>query len=235
VIAVALAVVLVLATAACSGDDGGDPPAGDGGDGAAQGTTTSTTIDTAGIEVEAPDGWQSIPVADLGFGVAVPPGWEAAVLSDEVLASLERSSPAVPGFLESAHHARRSGAVFYAAGQDDQGRVTDLKVRAAPGTGIDDVAGLEAYADDLVAEAGDLSDVTVGAVEGAERPTVRLRYRVAGDPARGEEVTAVGTETLTVGPRGIVWSVIVTSEDPASHDELARRITGTLAFAPAEG
>lgn len=195
--------------------------------------TTTTTIRTGGIEVEAPDGWQAIPVAQLGFGVAVPPGWEATLLSDEVLASLERSSPEVPGFLESARHAAQVGAVFYAAGRDGAGRVSDLKVRAAPQTGITDEARLEGYADELVAEAGDrITDVSVEVIDGADRPTVRMRYRVTGQPGRGDDVTAEGTETLVVGPQGIVWSVIVTSEDPATHDDLAARITDTLAFPP---
>jgi hypothetical protein len=220
----------VLAVAGCSDDDPDD-----GVDDAATDlpAATTTTIRTGGIEVEAPDDWQSIPVAQLGFGIAIPPGWEASLLSDEVLASLERSSPEVPGFLESAHLAARAGAVFYAAGQDDAGRVSDLKVRAAPETGITDEAGLEEYAEDLVAEAGDdLGDVSVGVVDDAQRPTVRVRYRATGRPGSGDDVAAEGTETLTIGPRGIVWSIIVTSEDPATHDELAARITDTLAFPP---
>jgi hypothetical protein len=58
-------------------------------------------------------------------------------------------------------------------------------------------------------------------------PTVRLRFRVgAGDEA------AEGTETLVLGPDGIVWSVIVTSDDPAIHEQLVGQITDTLAFAP---
>lgn len=240
-LAALLAVALVVGVAACGGDDGDDDDPG-GAAREAEGSEsapadTTTTMRTGGIEVEAPDGWQAIPVAQLGFGVAVPPGWEATILSEEVLTALERSSPEVPGFLDSARHAARAGAVFYAAGQDRAGRVSDLKVRAAPETGITDAAGLERYAQDLVAEAGDElgGGVSIEVVDGeaaAGRPTVRIRYRVSGLPGRGEDVVAEGTETLTVGPRGIVWSVIVTSEDPDSHDELAARITGTLAFAP---
>jgi hypothetical protein len=29
-----------------------------------------------------------------------------------------------------------------------------------------------------------------------------------------------------------VWSVIVTSEDPATHEALSEQLAGTLAFAP---
>ncbi len=249
IVATALAVALVggLIAAAVSGIGGGDDE--DAADDVAP--TTSTTMATGGIDVPAPDGWTAIPVASLGFGVAVPPGWEATVLSQEVLESLEGASPQVPGFLDLAHTAAESGAVFYAAGEDDAGRVADLKVRAAPGTGVTDVGQLEDYARQLATEAG-LGDATIEPVEGAERPTVRLRYRVARDPsATGDEAdearssdgstttstaaapaTAEGTETLVAGPDDIVWSVIVTSEDPFAHDDLAARLTDTLAFAP---
>jgi hypothetical protein len=45
----------------------------------------------------------------------------------------------------------------------------------------------------------------------------------------GEE-RAQGTETLVLGPNGLVWSVTVTSDDPALHDDLATSITDTLTF-----
>ena len=247
--ATALAVALVggLVAAAVSGIGGG----GDEDDQDGAGPATSTTMATGGIDVPAPDGWTAIPVASLGFGVAVPPGWEATVLSEEVLESLERASPQVPGFLDLAHAAAESGAVFYAAGEDDAGRVADLKVRAAPGAGVGDVAQLEDYARQLATSAG-LEDAAIERVEGAERPTVRMRYRVARAPASPGDgadeagsdggstttsagaapATAEGTETLVAGPDDIVWSVIVTSENPAAHDDLAARLTDTLAFPP---
>jgi hypothetical protein len=247
-VATALAVALVggLVAAAVSGIGGG----GDSDDQDGVGPDTSTTMATGGIDVPTPDGWTAIPVASLGFGVAVPPGWEATVLSQAVLESLEQASPQVPGFLDLAHAAAESGAVFYAAGEDDAGRVADLKVRAAPGAGVGDVAQLEDYARQLVTSAG-LEDAAIEPVEGAERPTVRMRYRVARAPASPGDgpdeagsgdgsatspgagpATAEGTETLVAGPDDIVWSVIVTSEDPAAHDELAARLTDTLAFPP---
>jgi hypothetical protein len=249
IVATALAVALVggLVAAAVSGIGGG----GDKDDQDGAGPATSTTMATGGIDVSAPDGWTAIPVASLGFGVAVPPGWEATVLSQEVLESLERASPQVPGFLDLAHAAAESGAVFYAAGEDDAGRLADVKVRAAPGAGVGDVAQLEDYARQLASSAG-LEDAAIERVEGAERPTVRMRYRVARAPASPEDgaddagsdagstttstgpgpATAEGTETLVAGPNDIVWSVIVTSEDPAAHDDLAARLTDTLAFPP---
>src|SRR4029453_19488035 len=98
------------------GGIGGDDDATDGA------SPTSTTIDTGGIEVSAPDGWTAIPVAALGFGIAVPPGWEATVLAPDVLESLERSSPQVPAFLDKPHAAAEAGAVFYGAGVAEGGR-----------------------------------------------------------------------------------------------------------------
>jgi hypothetical protein len=225
-LALAAAVVLTLAAVLLvvlpgTGDDGAEPPPADDGDAA----MTSTTLNAGGIEVDAPEGWQPIPVPQLGFGVAVPPGWEATLLSPEGLSTLANASPVVPGFVDSAHAAASAGGVLYAAGQDQAGGVSDLMVRAAPQTGVTDVAGLEAYAGDLAAGAG-RTDPQVEVVEGAASPTVRLSFQVG---AGGE--VAEGAETLVLAPDGLVWSVIVTSDDPAIHDELADSLTDTLTFA----
>jgi hypothetical protein len=242
------------------GGRGGDAGAeGDGGegDGAGEGTT-STSMETGGLEVAAPDGWQAVPLPQLGFGLALPDGWEAAVLTEDVLADLGSASPVVPGFLDAADAAARSGAVLYAAGVDGEGRVTDLKVRAAPEAGVTDAAGLEAYARDLATSEG-LADAQVTVVEGAGRPTVEMRYRTtaqrpadddgggsgggsggsggsdgsdgSGDP-HGEtvEVNVRGTERHVLGPRGVVYSLVVTSEDDPGHDTLAAELFATLAF-----
>ena len=115
---------------------------------------------------------------------------------------------------------------MYGAGQDAEGQVSYVLVRAAPETGVTDVAGLEAYATTLAAEAG-RSDPRVEVVDGAARPTVRLRFAVGTGDERAE-----GTETLVLGPDGLVWSVTVTSDDPALHDDLASSLTETLVFAP---
>jgi hypothetical protein len=222
-VAAVLAVALVGGlVAAVVGAIGGDDDATDGA------SPTSTTIDSGGIDVSAPDGWTAIPVAGLGFGIAVPPGWEAAVLAPDVLESLDRSSPQVPGFLANAHAAAEAGAVFYAAGVDESGRVADVKVRAVPGAGISTIEQLEDFGRQVSRSAG-LGDVPVEVVGDAERPSVRMRYGLG---AAGGSAEAQGTETLVAGPGDIVWSVIVTSEDPATHEALAEQIAGTLAFAP---
>ncbi len=220
-LAVALVGGLVAAVVAAIGGDDSD----DTTDGA---SPTPTTVDSGGIDVSAPDGWTAIPVAGLGFGIAVPPGWEATVLAPEVLESLERSSPQVPGFLDNAHAAAEAGAVFYAAGIDEAGRVADAKVRAVPGAGISTVEQLEDFGRQLSGGAG-LGDVPIEVVRDAELPTVRMQYGLG---AGGGSAEGRGTETLVAGPGDIVWSVIVTSEDPATHGALAEQIAGTLAFAP---
>jgi hypothetical protein len=225
ILAIALVGGLVAAILAAIGGDGGADEADDAGDGA---SLPSTTVDSGGIEVSAPDGWTAIPVASLGFGIAVPPGWEATVLAPEVLESLERSSPAVPGFLDNAHAAAEAGAVFYAAGIDSAGRVADAKVRAVPGAGISTIEQLQEFGRQLTRSSG-LGDVPVEAVDGADRPTVRMQYNLG---AAGGSAAARGTETLVAGPDDIVWSVIVTSEDAATHEDLADEIAGTLAFPP---
>ena len=225
-VAAVLAVALVGGlVAAIVGAIGGNDDGEDTTDGA---SLTSTTIDSGGIDVSAPDGWTAIPVASLGFGIAVPPGWEAAVLAPEVLESLERSSPQVPGFLDNAHAAAEAGAVFYAAGVDDAGRVADAKVRAVPGAGVSTIEQLEDFGRQLSGSAG-LGDVPIEVVGDAEHPTVRMQYGLG---AGGRSAEAQGTETLVAGPDDIVWSVIVTSEEPATHGALAEQIAGTLAFAP---
>ncbi|HEX6423631.1 MAG TPA: hypothetical protein VFZ79_09140 [Acidimicrobiales bacterium] len=226
VLAVMLTIGLVVALAVGAGDGGeGD----DASDGPAAGTGTgmpSTTLATGGIDIDAPEGWQAIPVPDLGVGVAVPPGWEAVLLSPEGLATLSNASPAVPDFADNARAAAGAGGVLYAAGEEAAGGVSDLVVRAAPETGVADADDLVAYAEDL-ADDGGRRDPQVEVVDGAERPTVRLRFRVGG----GGEV-AEGTETLVLGPRDIVWSLVVTSDDASVHGDLVGAITGTLAFAP---
>jgi hypothetical protein len=230
VAAVVLSVVavLLLVVPGDGGDGEGDGGAGDAPAAGGHGDPlTSTTLATGGIEVDAPEGWQAIPVPALRFGIAVPPGWEATVLSPEGLEALSSAAPAVEGFVESAHAAAASGGLLYAAGQDDEGLVSDVLVRAAPGTDVTDAAGLADYARDLASQAG-RSAPEVEAVEGAALPTVRLRFAIGGEG--GEE--ARGTETLVLAEDGIVWSVVVTSDDAAAHDDLATRLAGTLAFAP---
>lgn len=227
--AVVLAIVAVLLLVVPGGGDGADSGDRGGDDTAVEGGTDallpSTTLRTGGIEVDAPEGWQAIPLPALGFGIAVPPDWETVVLSPEALAALSNASPEVPDFAENAHAAAGEGGLVYGAGEDEGGGISDVMVRAAPESGVTDTAGLEAYAGELAAHAG-RSNPQIDVVEDAALPSVRLRFRVGAD---GE--VAEGTETLVLGPEGIVWSIIVTSDDAANHDDLATAITDTLTLA----
>ena len=214
-----VAVVLV----ALPGRGGGDDPAGGGASGDGDVTMPSTTLETGGIDVAAPEGWLAIPVPDLGFGVAVPPGWEAAVLSADGLAALAGASPAVPDFTDNARAAAAAGGLVYAAGEDTGGGVSDLLVQGAPETGITDAEGLATYAGEIAAGAGH-DDPQIAVVD-ADRPAVRMHFQVGGAGER-----AAATRTLVLGPDGIVWSLEVTSDDPDIHDDLVAGITDSLTF-----
>jgi hypothetical protein len=190
---------------------------------------TSTTINTGGIHVDAPERWRTIPVPDLGFGLAVPPGWEATLLSPQGLATLAGASPKVPEFTDLAHAAAQSGGLLYAAGVDDQGGVSDVVVRGAPNTGVKDVAGLTAYAKQIAAQAG-RPNQAVTPVDGAEHPTVQMRFQVPGVTKGAKPSQA--TETLVAGPNNVVWDITITSDTASIHDALARQINDTFTLAP---
>jgi hypothetical protein len=241
--AVAAAVLLVaVAVGLWATLRSGDEDPGSSADAAADQSVTSTSMVTGGIEVDLPDAtvrpWRAVPLPQLGFGLAIPADWEAVVLSDEALADLAGATPAVPGFLEAAHAARQTGAVFYAAGADDQGEVTDLKVRAEPGTGITDVAGLEAYVRQLAAEAG-VTNPEIVIQEAFANPTVDAEYAVTAehpsDPPGPAPVRlrVRGTDRVVLSPRGVVYSLIITREDPTRDPSLVYPLLETLAFPPA--
>lgn len=225
-----LAVVGVIAVI-FGGESGGDDAGGE---------TTTTTMATGGIAVAAPEGWRAIPMPQFGVGIAIPEDWEATVLSADVLADLESSSPVVPGFLDAAHAAAQAEAVFYAAGVDGEGAITDLKVRADLDTGVTDVAGLETYAADL-AEQGGAVEPAITVVEATANLTVEVRYTVeverpveGGEEGQTERLTVQGTDRMVLGPDGVVYSLIVTSEAGAQdHDTVAAQIFNTLTFPPA--
>jgi hypothetical protein len=228
-------IALIAALAGC-GDD--NDPASDRSDREAETEspapgTPPDDIETGGIEIDAPEGWQAIALPSLGFGVAIPAEWEAVVLSEEGLASLRQASPLVPGFSESAVAAARSGAVFYAAGIEDTAArddaaegggddtsvpVVDLKVRADTDSGVTDVASLEEYARRMPSAA--LPDAELQRVSGEPRPVVDIRYRASisveghgdgsvdgtgsPDEATGDEAT--GDEVTVEGTERLVLS-----------------------------
>jgi hypothetical protein len=232
VAAALVAVALGGALGACSGGD--DDHAGgteeSGGDG---GGATTTTMNTGGIEVAAPEGWLPIPAPDIGIGLAVPPGWEATLLSPEGLATLSGASPAVPGFTDLAHAAAAQGGLVYAAGQDAAGGISDVMVRATPGTGVTDDETLK-YAAELTAANNGTDPTRVSLVEDASWPMATVPFTLG--PASGSDTrTAEARSVLVAGPGDILWEVTVAADDAATLDQLTEQIRGTLTFAaPAE-
>jgi hypothetical protein len=225
--AAGVALALALALAACSGDGGGGDDAGADTPAGSQAATT-TTVNTGGIEVPAPEGWTAVPVPDLGMGLAVPPGWEVTLLSPDGLNTLARSSPLVPNFKDLAHAAAADGGLLYAAGEDAAGGISDLVVRATPQAGVATADDLT-YAAQLIAANAGTDPATVQMVDGTEFPTALVPFTVGGG-ARGAEGSAKATNVVVAGPQDILWEITVTSDDAASHDQLVESIRQTLTF-----
>jgi hypothetical protein len=228
--AAALAAAVLGATlGACSGD--GDDAAEDTEETAGEGGgATTTTMNTGGLEVTAPDGWQPIPAPDIGIGFAVPPGWEATLLSPEGLATLAGASPAVPGFTELAHAAAAQGGAIYAAGEDQAGGISDVVVRATPATGVTDAQTLR-YAAELTAANNGTDPTRVTVVDGTQWPTALVPFTL-GAASGSDGRTAEARSVMVAGPGDILWEVTVTADDAASLDGLTEQIRQTLTFAP---
>jgi hypothetical protein len=214
------AVALLLVAGGCSGDDGDEADASSTTepDAGIHNPTSSTTLAAGGLDIDVPEGFTAIPLPSAGFGLAIPDGWEAAVLTDESLARLE-ALEASPAFVAAARNAAASGANLYAAGTDEAGGVADLKVIRLPRSDVD-AAAVEQAAQQAVAAAPPGARLDLRLEE--EPPAARIRFDVS---AGG--VTAEGTQWLIAGPDAI-WSLVVTSEDPASHDALADQIARSL-------
>ena len=238
----------VTGSVACSDNSGdfdtgrqrdGDGEGSDGENAAGGSAATSTTLEDGGIEITAPNGWREVPLPALGFGLALPEEWEALVLSEQGLKTVTQADPAVPGFADAAHATAAAGGVFYAAGVEANDRVTDLKVRAAPGTGVATAAALYNYAGTLATDAG-LVEPSIRTLTDAARPTVMVRYstdveRVDPDDPDADPttVTVEGSELLVVAPSGVIYSFIVTSENADGHDAFAERVFDTVTFSTA--
>lgn len=208
-------VALALAVLAGCGDDDADealPPA-DPLPSADELPHASPEADPGGVEVPEIPGTFAAPVPSLGFGVAVPQGWNATVLSEDALTRLEEADLSEPFFLEAARNVAANGAVFYAAGIDDEGRVADIKIDVQDGADTDPAA-VRATAEQAAADAGG-TDVSVVEGEGGRvRVDFRLTLAAADD---GEPIDAYASQLLVPdGER--LWSIIVTSETPATQD-----------------
>lgn len=237
-VAVLVALLLVMGTA-CGDDGEAEPPEGEP-------FATGEDMETGGIEVDAPDGWQTLTMPALGFGLAVPEDWEAVVLDQEGLDLLGRAAPEVPDFAMSAVAAAQSGAVFYAAGRDseDETQVNDVKVLADTAAEVEDAGTLEDYAGEATA-AGGLDDPSITVVDDAPHPTVDVRFQSQGAVSHGEggstkenadaaeeDVLIEGVQRFVLAPAGAVYSFILTGENATSVDQLAPEILGTVAFQP---
>lgn len=229
--AVAGLVVLGLLGASGCGDDGEASPPEDSG--VHVGETGADDLDA-----EVPDGWRAVPLDDLGFGLALPAAWEDVVLDADGLAILSQADPRSSGFVPAAMHAARTGAVFYAAGdQSGEGEpVNDLKVLAhldpeVDGAPVETTADLQAFSD-LRAEATELAegDVRVDPVGDWTYPAVDLRLQARFGPDGGDEMVSEVVERLVLAPSGVVFSVIVTGDDAGEVDDLAGELFTTLGF-----
>ena len=205
---------LVLAAAVlagCSDDDDAPPPAdpvpeaselpGHGG---------TEQADPGALEAPEVPGTTFAPFPSLGFGIAIPQGWNATRLDEEAFERLEEATLAEPFFLDAARNVASTGALFYAAGIDDQGRVAEIKVDAEEGV---DVAAARAAAEAEVLAAGG-TDVNV--VE-AEDGRIRIDFRLSQPSAEDGETIEAYVSRLLVPDDDRVWSIVVTSEDAATQ------------------
>lgn len=201
---------------ACSDDDDEPSAADDAGvEDIEVPTSTTVEIESGGIEVPDLPGTLAIPVPALGFGIAIPENWQASLLTPEALERLAGIDTGQVAFVDAAVETARTGAVFYAAGIDGEGRVSELKLFRddAEATTLDD---LRTIAEDL--DTG--SDaVEVGEREVAGRTGIVVRFTVDDETVDGEAVRT-SVSQLLVGGDGAVWSVVITAEDPATLDLL---------------
>lgn len=191
----------------CGDDDEGPPPAdplpeqselpGHGG---------SEEADPGDLEVPEIAGTTFAPFPSLGFGIAVPQGWNATRLDDEALAELEDARLAQPFFLDAARNVASTGALFYAAGVDEEGRVAEIKVDVEDGADVEAVR-TAAEAEVLAAGAAELNVVE------ADDGRVRIDFRLAQPSAEDGETIDAYVSRLLVPDDDRLWSIVVTSED----------------------
>ena len=204
-----LAAVLAAAALAGCGDDGDDaaPPADplpDQSELPAHGGTEEA--DPGGLDAPDLPGTTFAPFPSLGFGIAVPQGWNATRLDEEAFERLEEARLAEPFFIDAARSVASTGALFYAAGVDEQGRVAEIKVDVDEDA---DVGAVRAAAEAEVLAAG---GTDVNLVE-ADDGRVRIDFRLEQDTADGGETIDAYVSRLLVPDDGRVWSIVVTSED----------------------
>lgn len=207
--ALAAAVVAAAGLAGCSDDeDAGPPPADPVPELPAH---ASPQADPGDIEVPDVPGTTFAPFPSLGFGIAVPQGWNATRLDEEAFEQLEDAALAEPFFLEAARNVASTGAVFYAAGVDEQGRVAEIKVDVEEGADTVEAVRAEAEAEVLAAGGTDVNVVE------ADDGRVRIDFRLEQASADGGEPIDAHVSRLLVPDGDRLFSIVVTSEDAATQ------------------
>jgi hypothetical protein len=216
---------LAVGLAGCGDDDSSE--GGPAGAGDVPHAPTTEPPETGGIEVpEIPGTFAAALPAD-GFGIAVPEGWQATRLDEEALERLEGAALARPAFLDAARQAAEAGAIFYAAGVDDQGRVSELKVDVQDGADTSAEAMRELAGS--IVESGQLTDAVV-VEDDPDDGRVRVDYRLALPSAEdGTPIDALGSQ-LFVADGDRLWSFIITSEDPETQTELLQIFDESITF-----
>lgn len=204
---VAALLAAAVALGGCNDDEEGAPPADP-----LPELPAHTSPEAEAGELDEPDipGTTFAPFPSLGFGIAIPTGWNATRLDEEAFERLEEADLAEPFFLEAARNVAETGAVFYAAGVDEQGRVAEIKVAVEDGADIAD-ARTAAEAEVLAAGGTDLSVVE------AEDGRVRLDFRLEQEAADGGDRIDAHVSRVLVPDGGRLWSIVVTSEDAATQ------------------
>jgi hypothetical protein len=209
--ALALAFAAALVLGGCGDDDGeAIPPADPLPEADELPTHGGAEPDAGSIEVPEVPGTFAAAFPSLGFGLAVPQGWNATRLAEGDLERLASADLAEPFFLDAARAVAATGAVFYAAGVDDQGRVAEIKVDLQEGA---DVVGARVAAEAAAGAAGATDLQAVEAPDGRVRLDFRLEQPSADD---GEPIDAYVSQLL-IPAEGRVWSIVVTSEDEATQ------------------
>ena len=195
-----LAAGLAAAALAGCGDDDDGPPAADPLPEQSElpGHGGTEEADPGDLDVPEIAGTTFAPFPSLGFGIAVPQGWNATRLEDVRLAE--------PFFLDAARNVASTGALFYAAGVDDEGRVAEIKVDLEEATTVEAVR-TAAEAEVLAAGGTDVNVVE------ADDGRVRIDFRLAQPSAEDGETIDSYVSRLLVPDDDRVWSIVVTSED----------------------
>lgn len=233
--AAAVVAAITLLFSACSDDDAAsdqtsEESAGDGSSSTEPDAplhTPTAEAETGGIDVPEMKGTFPVAVPSVGFGIAVPEGWQATLLTDEALQRLEQADLARPSFYDAAKQMAATGAVLYAAGIDDEGRVSELKVDVQ-----DDADTSPEAMRDLAGSVANSDQVTDGVVveDDPDDDRVRVDYRIALPSADdGETIDALGSQ-IFVADGDRLWSFIITSEDPDTQTALLQIFDATITF-----